>query len=144
MAAFRACCATDVALGWAVTHARWTRRGSAWMKDSTVCVLAVLSDERLVARADLKADREGRRPLVLSARREDHAPAEPVAGALAKELRTMATWLGLGSVSVVRQATSCGCLRRRLAEWFASRAPVYAFPELSHPEWRPVSRNAIE
>jgi uncharacterized protein YcaQ len=68
-----------------------------------VYVLPFIFDERLAARVDLKADREGRRLLVLSARREEHAATEPVAEALAKELRTMATWLGLDSVSVLQK-----------------------------------------
>jgi uncharacterized protein YcaQ len=67
-------------------------------------VLPFLMGEQLVARVDLKADRAGRRLLVLAAHPEPHKNGAEVAGALAKELRTMAGWLGLDSVVVAGRA----------------------------------------
>lgn len=66
-------------------------------------VLPFLFGERLAARVDLKADRAGRRLLALSAYVEPGVEPEAVAGALAAELRTMAEWLGLDSISVERR-----------------------------------------
>jgi uncharacterized protein YcaQ len=63
-------------------------------------VLPFLLGERLAGRVDLKADRAGRRLLVLAAHREPHADKGAVADALAAELRTLAGWLGLDAVVV--------------------------------------------
>lgn len=56
--------------------------------------------DRLVARVDLKADRAQRRLRVLAAYREPCGKLDAQAAALAAELRTLATWLELDSVSV--------------------------------------------
>ena len=59
--------------------------------------------DRMVARVDLKADRSGRRLVVLAAHIEPAVEAGPAAEALARELRTMAGWLGLESVRIERR-----------------------------------------
>lgn len=60
-------------------------------------VLPFLMDGALVARVDLKSDRQGKRLLVQSAHFEPDAPAE-TRDRLASELTTMAGWLGLERV----------------------------------------------
>ena len=64
-----------------------------------------------MARVDLKADRPGRRLVVRAAYAEPRARTGAVAEALAAELETMASWLGLDSIAVERR----GNLARSLA-----------------------------
>ncbi len=77
-------------------------------------VLPFLLGERLVARVDLKADRERRHLLVHAAYREPHARADAVAAALARELRTLAAWLQLDAVVVGRRGNLATALARAL------------------------------
>ncbi len=74
-------------------------------------VFPFLMDEELVARVDLKADRQKGRLLVQSAHLEDGRDAVSVSTALAEELATMARWLGLKRVVIGRKGDLIGDLR---------------------------------
>ena len=63
-------------------------------------VLPWLMNDRIRARLDLKADRQGKRLLVQSAHLEDHADPGEIAGPLRANLEAMSDWLGLGEVEV--------------------------------------------
>jgi hypothetical protein len=63
-------------------------------------VWPLLVDGHLVARVDLKADRASNTLRAVGAFGEPEAPRARVAAALAGELESMASWLGLGGVSV--------------------------------------------
>jgi uncharacterized protein YcaQ len=80
-------------------------------------VLPFLFDGRLVGRFDLKADRQAS---VLRVQASHIEPAErsasgDIARAAAVELELMASWLGLGSIDVVRRGSLATELRRSVA-----------------------------
>lgn len=66
-------------------------------------VLPFLLGDSIVARVDLKADRERKRLLVRAAYGEEGIDDDVVVSRLADALRELAGWLGLGSVKVSRR-----------------------------------------
>ena len=78
-------------------------------------VLPFLLGDRLVARVDLKSDRQACVLRVRGAFAEPHVDTALVAAELAAELRLLSDWLGLGGVSVARKGDLAPALRRALA-----------------------------
>ena len=77
-------------------------------------VLPFLLDEAIVARVDLKADRKAGKLRVLAAHLETTQAQDRVAAALAEELQTLCTWLGLKAITVGRRGKLTAALRARL------------------------------
>lgn len=78
-------------------------------------VLPFLLGDRLVARVDLKSDRQAGVLRVRGAFAEPDVDTALVAEELADELRLLSEWLGLGGVSVARKGDLAAPLRRALA-----------------------------
>jgi len=78
-------------------------------------VLPFLLGDRLVARVDLKSDRQAGVLRVRSAFAEPDVDTALVAEELAAELRLLSDWLGLGGVSVARKGDLAAPLRRALS-----------------------------
>ncbi|MEE8336436.1 MAG: crosslink repair DNA glycosylase YcaQ family protein [Dehalococcoidia bacterium] len=79
-------------------------------------VMPFLLGDELVGRVDLKSDRKRGVLLVQSAFIEHGREPGEVAAALASELATMASWLGLAGVRVGRRGDLAGELRRAVGE----------------------------
>jgi uncharacterized protein YcaQ len=77
-------------------------------------VLPFLIGDRFAARVDLKADRKASRLLVQAAHLEADGDEAEVADALAHELRAVAQWLSLDSVSVARKGNLARAVKRAL------------------------------
>ena len=76
-------------------------------------VMPVLLDDRIVARIDLKSDRDRSLLLVKGAWMESHTQPVEVADRLFGELQRFANWLGLEKLQIARRGDLASFLRRR-------------------------------
>ncbi|MDP3277960.1 MAG: crosslink repair DNA glycosylase YcaQ family protein [Deltaproteobacteria bacterium] len=74
--------------------------------------LPVLHKNALVGRLDLKADRAAKTLCVEAAHTEPGVALGETAGAMARELRRMADWLGLAEITVARKGNAAVSLAR--------------------------------
>ena len=77
-------------------------------------VLPFLFGDRIVARVDLKVDRDAKVLHVLSTHGESGIPAGTYISALADELRLMARWLALQHIEARRVGDTAEALRQAL------------------------------
>jgi len=78
-------------------------------------VLPFLLGDELVARVDLKSDRQSGLLLVRASHGEPGQDRDHVAGEIAPQLRSMAQWLGLDDVVVENRGDLAPALRKRFA-----------------------------
>jgi uncharacterized protein len=79
-------------------------------------VLPFLLGDRLVARVDLKSDRQAGALRVVGAFAEPGVDEGVVARELADELRLVSSWLGLGAIKVARKGDLAPALRKAVAD----------------------------
>jgi uncharacterized protein YcaQ len=79
-------------------------------------VLPFLLGDRLVARVDLKSDRQAGVLRVVGAFAEPGVEEGVVARELADELRLVSEWLGLGGIDVGRKGDLSPALRKAVAD----------------------------
>ncbi|MGB5625886.1 MAG: hypothetical protein WBM61_09150, partial [Woeseiaceae bacterium] len=73
--------------------------------------------DQLVARVDLKSDRQNRVLLVQSAHPETDASEEATVQALAQELHALADWLNLEAIKVMGRNRLCRSLTEALTAY---------------------------
>jgi uncharacterized protein YcaQ len=78
-------------------------------------VLPFLLGDELVARVDLKSDRNSGRLLVRASHSEPDRDLDHIASEIAPQIRSMAQWLGLDDVAVERRGDLAPALRRLFA-----------------------------
>jgi uncharacterized protein YcaQ len=88
----------------------------AHLREHGYYVLPFLQGDRIVARLDLKADRQARRLLVLAAHREGSGDPDAVAAAVAEEMRLLAGWLALDTIAVADRGDLAPALAGHLGE----------------------------